>query len=282
VTCGPVQSDLLHDTHAPTEHKAEFRFYEELNDFLPASRRKAAFAHTFRGHPSVKDTIEALGVPHTEIDLILVDGRSVGFDHLLCGGERVAVYPVFESFDISPVVRLRPAPLRVTRFVADVHLGTLARHLRLIGFDTLWRNDLDDDAIIELARAEQRIILTRDRGILRHGLVTHGYWLRSTDPSAQLDEVIRALDLGTGICPYTRCLECNGAVATIGRREAVRHVPLQVFLVYRDFTRCEDCGRVYWPGSHQRRLDAVVSRARRASGTMGGETRRGRGRERSD
>lgn len=262
------------DPHAAAKRTADFRFYEELNDFLPEGRRKVTFAHTFRGNPSVKDTIEALGVPHTEIDLILVDDHSVGFEHMLYGGERVAVYPVFERLDISPVTRLRPAPLRVTRFVADVHLGTLARYLRLIGFDTVWRNDLDDDAIIDLALAERRIILTRDRGILRQGRVTHGYWLRATDPEQQLEEVVRALDLGAGMRPYTRCLECNGTVASIGRREAVRHVPLQVFLVYRDFTRCEDCGRVYWPGSHQSRLDDVVSRARRASGPTGGQTGR--------
>ncbi|HUH00015.1 MAG TPA: twitching motility protein PilT, partial [Gammaproteobacteria bacterium] len=109
--------------------ESEFRFYEELNDFLPEARRRRTFEWRFRGTPSVKDTIEAIGVPHTEVDLVLVDGRSVGFEVRLRGGERVAVYPVFERLDISPLVRLRPEPLRVTRFVADVHLGTLARHL---------------------------------------------------------------------------------------------------------------------------------------------------------
>ncbi len=253
------------DVHAPVMHSATFRFYEELNDFLPQDRRKTSFSHLFRGTPSVKDTIEAIGVPHVEIDLILVDGRSVGFGHLLRGGERVAVYPVFERLDISPVVRLRPSPLRVPRFVADVHLGTLARYLRLIGFDTHWQNDLDDPAIIDIARDQSRIILTRDRGILCHGGVTRGYWLRATDPTAQLDEVVQALDLGRQMRPYTRCIECNGAVEPIERRAAARLVPLQVFLIHRDFTRCLKCGRVYWRGSHRRRLDAIVARARRAA-----------------
>ena len=102
---------------------AEFRFYEELNDFLPPEKRKRSFAYMFEGTPSIKDAIEAVGVPHTEIDIILVDGRSVGFDHRLRGGERVAVYPMFEAIDVSPLVRLRPQPLRITRFVVDVHLG---------------------------------------------------------------------------------------------------------------------------------------------------------------
>jgi len=252
------------DLHAPAMRVAEFRFYEELNDFLPADRRKRSFPYYFRGTPSVKDTIEAIGVPHTEVDLVLVDGQSVGFEHRLTGGERVAVYPVFERLDVSQITRLRPAPLRITRLVVDVHLGTLARYLRLLGFDTVWRNDLEDEAIIRQSVEEGRIILTRDLGILKDGRVTHGYWLRSVDPMAQAEEVVRALDLGGRLDPYTRCMECNGILRRVSRREAAFHVPLQVFLVYRDFNRCDTCGRVYWPGSHQRRLEAVVDRARAA------------------
>lgn len=238
------------------------RFYAELNDFLPAARRQREFPHTFSGTPSVKDTIEALGVPHAEVDVILVDGRSVSFDHRLEGGERVAVYPVFERYDVSPVTRLRPAPLRQTRFIADVHLGTLARQLRLLGFDTAWDRDLDDREIIDVARRERRIILTRDKGILKNGGVTHGYWLRATDPDAQLEEVIRALDLARSIEPYLRCMECNGELAAVSRSDAARSVPLQVFLVYREFKRCTGCGRIYWRGSHLRHLDRIVERAR--------------------
>jgi uncharacterized protein len=255
-----------HDPHAAPWHSAEFRFYEELNDFLPAARRKQAFEWRFRGTPSVKDTIEAIGVPHTEVDLVLVDGHSVGFDQLLRGGERVAVYPVFERLDVSPLVRLRPAPLRETRFVVDVHLGTLARYLRLLGFDTRWRNDLDDEAIISMAKDERRIILTRDKGILKDGRVTHGYWLRATDPLLQVEEVVRALQLGPDFASYTRCLECNGMLRPIPREQAAPEVPLQVFLAFRDFSRCERCGRVYWSGSHRAQLDHVVARAGGAAG----------------
>jgi hypothetical protein len=151
-------------TSARATSQAEFRFYEELNDFLAPVLRKRAFSYAFNGTPSVKDAIEAIGVPHTEVDLVLVDGKSVDFTRRLAGGERVAVYPVFERLDISQVTRLRARPLRVTRFVLDVHLGKLARYLRLLGFDTCYRNDYDDDAIIGLARGESRIILTRDKG----------------------------------------------------------------------------------------------------------------------
>ena len=245
---------------------AELRFYEELNDFLPPEKHKRSFAYTFEGTPSIKDAIEAIGVPHTEVDVILVDGRSVGFDHRLRGGERVAVYPMFEAIDVSPLVRLRPQPLRITRFVVDVHLGTLARYLRLIGFDTVWRNDLEDRAIVEIASRERRIILTRDRGILRQGRVTHGYWPRTTDPLAQLEEVVRALDLATQMRPYTRCLECNGLLAPAGGAEVAAAVPPHVASMQREFRRCDGCGRVYWPGSHQPALDAIVAAARAAAG----------------
>lgn len=262
------------DPHSAPVHRAEFRFYEELNDFLPADKRKRAFAYSFTGTPSVKDTIEAIGVPHTEIDLILVDGRSVDFDRRLEGGERVAVYPVFERLDIEPLARLRPEPLRVPRFVLDVHLGTLARHLRLLGFDAFWRNDLDDAEIIDISLAEKRIILTRDRGILKVGRVMHGYWLRTTDPLAQLDEVVRAIDLGARIAPYTRCLECNGELADVEAAEIAAEVPERVLAEHSQFKRCSGCGRVYWAGTHQRRLDVIVARARAAGGApvaRGGE-----------
>lgn len=253
------------DRHAPRQRVATFRFYEELNDFLPPERRKVSFEHVFSGNPSVKDTIEAIGIPHTEIDLILVDGVSVGFGHRLAGGERVAVYPMFEGLDIAPAQRLRPRPLREPRFVLDVHLGTLARYLRLLGFDAVWRNDLEDGTIIDLAAADRRVILTRDRGILRHGSVTHGYWVRATDPVEQVEEVVRALDLGGSLRPYSRCMVCNGRVSAVDRFDAARDVPLQVFLVYRDFSRCDDCGKVYWSGSHQHRLEQVIERARAAA-----------------
>jgi len=121
--------------------QCSIRFYEELNDFLPLERRKVDFSHEFQRRASIKDLIEALGVPHTEVDLILVNGASVDFSYIVRDGDRISVYPMFEAFDIQTVSRVRPQPLRVIRFVLDVHLGKLARYLRLLGFDTLYRND---------------------------------------------------------------------------------------------------------------------------------------------
>ena len=243
-------------------HTVELRFYEELNDYLPVARRKCCFTHAFDGTPAVKDVIEALGVPHTEIDLILVDGESVRFSHRLRGGERVAVYPMFERFDIRPVHRLRPKPLRRTRFVVDVHLGRLARYLRLLGFDTLYPTDLDDAALIAISVRERRILLTRDVGLLKHKVLTRGYWLRSTNPNRQVEEVVHALSLEKDLQPFTRCMSCNGVVRPIARSEVAGRVPPRVFKRFRRFTCCLGCRRIYWRGTHFQRLERLSRRRR--------------------
>jgi uncharacterized protein with PIN domain len=235
-----------------------FRFYAELNDFLPANNRQRNIAHRFRGTPSVKDTIEAIGVPHTEVDLIFVDGDSVGFEHLLTGGERVAVYPMFERFEIAQVMRLRPVPLREPRFVLDVHLGKLAHYLRLIGFDSLYRNDYSDGQIVRLSVDERRIILTRDRGILKHSAVTHGYWLRNTDTREQLKEVVRAFDLRPRMRPFSRCMECNSTLRSVKKETILEKIPAGVARDFQEFSECPDCDRVYWRGSHYDRLTSML------------------------
>jgi len=241
---------------------AEFRFYEELNDHLPASRRKRSFIHTFDGTPAVKDVIEALGVPHTEIDLILVNGRSVRFSQRLRGGERVAVYPMFERFDIQPLYRLRPRPLRRTRFVADVHLGRLARYLRLLGFDTRYSPDLDDPTLVAISVRERRILLTRDVGLLKHRVLTRGYRVRTTDPERQLEEIVRAFSLEKELQPFTRCMSCNAAVHAVARPAVAGRVPPRVFRRFRRFMCCTGSGRCYWRGTHFRRLKHLTRRRR--------------------
>lgn len=242
-----------------TVRSASFRFYEELNDFLPAERRKRAFDYRFTGTPAVKGAIEAIGVPHTEVDLILIDGDSCGFERHLEGGERVAVYPVFERFDVAPVQRLRPRPLRSTRFVLDVHLGALARRLRLLGLDALYRNDYDDPEIVRISVAKQRTILTRDKGLLKHAAVTRGHWVHAPDPDAQTLEVIEAFDLKRALNPFSRCLECNGALRAVAPAAFAPRVPDRVIEQFESFRECPDCDRVYWLGSHYDRLRRRVA-----------------------
>ena len=238
--------------------EVELRFYEELNDFLPRERRKKSFRHRFRGARSVKDLVESLGVPHTEIDVILVDGESVGFERRLTGGERVAVYPTFERFDVSSLTRLRPEPLREPKFIADVHLGKLARYLRLLGFDTVYERELDDAAIASRSRDEHRIVLTRDRGLLKRSVVTHGHAVRSMHADAQLVEIVEAFDLRERIAPFSRCLKCNGAIRSVERELVEHRLPKYTRLAYDRFFRCEHCRSIYWSGAHSARLRSLV------------------------
>ena len=239
---------------------SSFRFYEELNDFLPPERRKRDFDIEIDRSRSVKDAIESAGVPHTEVDLILVDGRSVDFTHLLRGGERVAVYPMFESLDIAPLVRLRPRPLRDPRFVADGHLGKLARHLRMAGFDTLWSNAWDDDEIVNISAVQKRTILTRDKAMLRRSDVDRGYFVRATESEAQLAEVLRALQLEAMLAPFTRCRECNTLLEDVPREAVLDRLPEKVRGLYERFKRCPGCERVYWEGTHFARMQGVLGR----------------------
>lgn len=239
--------------------RVHLRFYEELNDFLPRERRKREFEIAFRPRTSVKDLVEALGVPHTEIDLILVNGTSVDFGYIVGAGDRISVYPVFESLDITDVTRLRPVPLRNPRFVADTHLRKLARWLRLLGFDVLWFEDASDVELAEIsASSDTRILLTRDRGLLKRSRITRGYCVRSTDPAEQAREVIERCDLRAMAAPFTRCMECNGSLSHVDAGEVAERVPGRVAKASNRFSRCEDCGRIYWRGSHYAKLRAIV------------------------
>ncbi len=241
-------------------HRANFRFYEELNDFLVPEGRKKIIEYRFAGDPAIKDPIETIGVPHSEIDLILVNGESVGFDYRLKNEDRVAVYPMFESIDISRLQRLRPRPLRKTRFVVDVNLGKLARRLRMLGFDTAYDNCLGDREIVELSATERRIILTRDRRLLFRKAVTHGFWVRSDDPDTQLREVITRLDLGALARPLRRCLECNGRIERVDREQVWDSLEPLTRRFYSEFYRCSNCRKVYWEGSHVEHMTEVIRR----------------------
>ncbi len=235
-----------------------FRFYEELNDFLSKRKRKIKFLFPIKINQTVKDAVEALGVPHTEVDLILANGNSVGFGYRLQHKDHISVYPVFESFDISPIIKLRPKPLRVTKFVLDVHLGKLSKYLRMLGFDTYYRNDLEDDEIISLSVKQKRIILTRDIGILKHGTVTHGYWLRSQDSREQLSEVIRRFDLQKQIRPFYRCTVCNGSVSKVDKQAIVHHLERNTIKYFKEFYRCSTCMQIYWEGSHYEKMRGFI------------------------
>lgn len=236
-----------------------FRFYEELNDLLPENRRKRDVAVPLTRRQSVKDAIEALNVPHTEVDLLLVNGAPVGFDVLLAPGDRVSVYPLFETLDIAGVQRLRERPLREPKFVCDVHLGKLAGKLRLLGFDTLYRNSYADAELVDIQERESRAILTCDRNLLKAKRVTRGYLVRSREVDIQVREVLRRFDLADGFRPFTRCAACNGILTDVAATTARPRVPAQTAAWCESYRQCASCGKLYWEGTHFARIQAWVA-----------------------
>ena len=234
--------------------RAWIRIYAELNDHLPPGQRFRTLEKEFFVPPAVKDMIEGLGVPHTEVELILVNGEPSGFARLVQNGDRVAVYPMFESLDITPELRLRPHPLRQLQFVLDVHLGRLAGYLRMLGFDAVYSPRAGDADLARISLEQKRILLTRDRGVLKRSAVTHGYWLRETDSRRQAAEVVRRFDLGRSLRPFTRCMACNEPLREACKAEVASRLPPQVAESCDEFRECPVCRRVYWRGSHYRHM----------------------------
>ncbi len=242
--------------------KAYFRFYEELNDFLPEEKRKVRFDHQFIDRTSVKDMIESLGVPHSEIDMILVNGNSVDFSYLVQHNDEISVYPVFESLDISSVQHLRKIPLRDPKFIADVHLGSLAKYLRMLGFDVLYENEFSDAEIIETSLNEKRAILTKDRELLKNNRITHGYWIRSSSVEEQVKEVIERFDLKENINEFLRCLECNNILKPIEKNKIGDRLPPKVKEWQNEFWYCAHCDKIYWKGTHYEKMLKFVRHLR--------------------
>jgi uncharacterized protein with PIN domain len=233
--------------------RAELRFYEELNDFLTPALRKVAFSHEFDRRASVKDMIESFGVPHPEVDIILVNGRSVDFSYIVQDGDHISIYPVFESLDISPLLRLRPEPLRSPAFVLDSNLGRLARYLRLLGLDCLYQNDFDDKTVATIADKELRIVLTRDRALLQRKIITRGYFVREVRPRLQVKEVLARFDLYRLVEPFSRCIRCNGDLQAVDKQTIEGRLEPKTRQYFDSFRICAACGQIYWQGSHHAR-----------------------------
>lgn len=238
--------------------RACFRFYAELNDHLSPEQQYKTLEKAFFTPSTVKDMIESFGVPHTEIDLIVANGQSVNFSYLVQPGDRIAVYPTFESFDITPVQRLRPQPIRNPKFILDVHLGKLAAYLRMLGFDAEYGRSFTDAQLAQISASEHRILLTRDRDLLKRGAITHGYWVRETNSRRQIAEVMHRFNLARAIRPFTRCMACNGLLEPVSKEQARNLVPGRSIERYDEFHRCAQCGRIYWKGSHYARMHRWV------------------------
>lgn len=234
------------------------RFYAELNDFLERNQRGGAVATTVLGRPSIKDVIESVGVPHTEVDLILVNGESVPFEYQVADGDQISVYPAFRSLPLIGPHALQPHRPQEARFALDIHLGQLANYLRMLGFDSRYRNDFEDKELARLSSEQDRILLTRDRELLKRRRIRRGYYLRSTTPRDQVVEVIRRFDLLGEIDPFQRCIDCNGTLEWVEGDQVEGQVPPVAWRQFREFRKCRGCGKVYWEGSHVERMQSFI------------------------
>lgn len=238
--------------------EAIFRFYEELNDFLPSQRRKRDFQVGFKGRESVKDMIEALGVPHTEVDLILVNGKSVDFGCIIRHKDRISVYPLFESLDIRDVTRLREIPLRQTRFIADINIRDIVKYMRALGLDVYYDSSLSPREIIRISKSKNRTILTKSRKLLKFKDVTHGVFIRPGTTVEQIRRVIDYLSLSEVIEPFSRCLRCNQPLVRVSKESILERIPPKAREFYDEYSYCKTCDKIYWKGTHYTKIKKVV------------------------
>jgi hypothetical protein len=241
--------------------RIRLRFYAELNDFLPRASRGTTIECEAPPRAPLRDLIEGLGVPHTEVELVLVNGESVSLEHVPAANALVSVYPVFEAIDVAGVSRVRSEPLREVRFALDGHLGRLGAYLRMAGFDTRYENRADDAALAEVSRRERRILLTRDQGLLKRRVVAHGCFVRATAPRDQLVEVVRRFDLARLVRPFTRCLRCNTVLTPAAAETVERRVPPRVRAKRHEYSHCAACDRVFWKGTHYDRMQHLLAEA---------------------
>jgi hypothetical protein len=233
-------------------------FYQSLNDFIAPALGNTEIVHDFDRKASVKDMIESFNVPHTEVELILVNGIAVNFSYLVRDGDCIQVFPARQNSGKMPALRLRPELPRPPVFVVDANLGRLARYLRLLGFDCLYRNDYQDGAVARVASEQQRIVLTRDRSLLHRKIITHGYFVRSDIPKIQTREVLKRFALYSLIKPLTRCAHCNGELVETGKQTVEHRLEPLTKRYYDKFLLCPICGRIYWQGSHCARVKQLI------------------------
>jgi len=225
----------------------------DLNSFLPHSQREGVYTATLDAGQSVKHLVEAAGVPHTEVGRLQVGQQQVDFDYLVVDGDNVAVYPP------TPGQKLPPEG---NRFVLDNHLGRLAAYLRMLGFDTIYRNDLQDEELAQIASQQERVLLTRDRRLLMRRVIKYGYCLRSLDSVEQVSEVLFRYDLFERVSPFQRCLRCNTPLEPVSKAAVLDRLEPLTRLYYDEFHRCPACGQVYWKGSHYERMQTIIERLR--------------------
>lgn len=241
---------------------AHARFHGDLVELAGCADRPGLVVVRAPSHRTVKDAVEACGIPHTEVDLLLADGASVGFAHRMRPGATVDVYPWAGAPPDAPPSLVRPEPLPA-RFVADMHLHRLAQLLRLVGVDVRADAGADDPELVDAAVTEGRWVLTRDRGLLMRRRVTHGYLLRAQEPRAQLREVAARFGLAGELAPLTRCAHCNSGLAPVAKADVAHRLEPGTNAAFDEFAQCTGCGQVFWRGAHAEALDELVDSIRR-------------------
>ncbi|WP_013325119.1 Mut7-C RNAse domain-containing protein [Gloeothece verrucosa] len=236
------------------------RFEGQLNDLLAPANRRVFFTHSFLENPSIKDVIESLGVPHPEVNVIFINGKTVDFSYSLQHGDQGIIYPhsLFPELPHEAIIQLQPPLPQPVGFVLDVHLGKLASLLRLLGFDTLYRNDYEDAEIAQISAAQQRIVLTRDKGVLMRKPVVYGYYVRETDPQKQILEVLGRYNLFALSRPMSRCIRCNGIIKPVEKAAIIEQLPRQTCQIYENFYQCNHCNQIYWQGTHYQKMQKMV------------------------
>lgn len=244
---------------------ATFTFHGALNYFLPRKQKNKTVTYEFDWKASVKDMIEAIGPPHPEIELVTANGTSVSWDYIVQPNDDIQAYPDFDAINLPDKVRLIPPYQGRPRFILDTHLGRLASYLRMMGFHTLYENDYADDVLAQVSHDEQRIVLTRDVGVLKRGIVVYGYFVRNTDPRLRLHEITERYHLAEYANPFSICTRCNGKIHAVNIADLPATVPQNVRETYDTFHQCEDCGQVYWAGSHHQRITSLIDEVIKAN-----------------
>jgi uncharacterized protein with PIN domain len=233
-------------------------FHGDLSFFL-RSERDRTIERRLSERTSVKDAIESCGIPHSEVDLIVINGKPVDFTFVVEGAAEADIYPVdYKRVTLFPDNRLQAAQWQ--RFVADCHLGKLSRNLRLLGIDVAYNRAAEDRQLLKISTTDDRALLTRDRKLLMHAVVRHGYYVRSQDPVEQTVEVLQRFDLFALVTPFTRCLRCNASLAPIEKAKVFDQLEPLTRIYYEEFRRCAGCGQIYWRGSHFGKLEARIAK----------------------
>jgi uncharacterized protein with PIN domain len=202
--------------------------------------------------------IESLGVPHTEVRLILVNGISSDFSYTVQEADWISVYPVFRYIDTGDLGRGSPEPAGEPRFVLDIHLGRLAAYLRMMGLDALYEQAFGDEQLARISRGQERVLLTRDIGLLKRGAVRFGYFVRETNPRRQLAEVSARFRLARHVRAFSRCLRCNVPLRAADKQEVAGRLSGRTRELFHEFLSCPVCERVFWKGGHYERMQRLI------------------------